>query len=31
LEQLRKRLAFLGDRVECRQGDAAALDGRSSL
>ena len=25
LEQLRKRLAFLGERVECRQGDAAAL------
>jgi 16S rRNA (cytosine967-C5)-methyltransferase len=25
LAQLRKRLAFLGDRVECRQADAAAL------
>ena len=25
LEQLRKRLAFLGERVECRQGDATAL------
>ena len=25
LEQLRKRLASLGERVECRQGDAAAL------
>jgi hypothetical protein len=23
LEQLRKRLAFLGERVECRQADAA--------
>jgi len=25
LEQLRQRLAFLGDRVECRRADAAAL------
>jgi 16S rRNA (cytosine967-C5)-methyltransferase len=25
LEQLQKRLAFLGDRVECRRADAAAL------
>jgi len=30
LEQLQKRLAFLGDRVECRRADAAALTDESA-